>query len=522
MKIISKANLMLAFVCIVAYLSLHNTSGSYQSNGGRTNAPFDNGNCSSTSGCHTPQGSFNPVVSVQLISGSTPVTTYTSNTSYTLRITISSSGTGSSTRYGFQCVCVQSSSNNDINNWGTMPTNTKKWAINSRTYTTHSNPLTSGVINIPWTSPATTTGNITFYAAGLVADGNFQQTNDNYASTTLTITPASAGCTLPTINTAATHVSCYGYKTGAITTTVTGGSSPFNFDWSGPNFSANTKDISGIGAGTYTLILTATGGCKDTVQVTVNEPPVLNVNISSNSPVCIGKPISLMATAGGGNGSPFTYGWSGPGSASSTVAGLIISNATNNHNGDYVVTVQDKNGCTLKDTTTVQVDSMPVANKIEIVKIGNNSYNFNIDNPRYNTSQLWLFGDGKSDTVTSTNHTYTSKGSYTVKLILKNHCGNDTLTELVNAWPENIAGAGKAADMILYPNPSTGFLRIAGSGSSINSIRILNTNGAVCYARGKVGTEEVLIDTKNIPAGMYIVHVQYSGGQRMLPLQIIH
>jgi len=89
----------------------------------------------------------------------------------------------------------------------------------------------------------------------------------------LTITDAN-GCTLQHNKTISqnsqimvgqtiTNVSCNGQSNGAIALTATGGATPYTFAWTGPNsFTSSQEDLSGLSAGTYSLILTDNLGCN--------------------------------------------------------------------------------------------------------------------------------------------------------------------------------------------------------------------------------------------------------------------
>ncbi|MEZ5017456.1 MAG: choice-of-anchor V domain-containing protein [Flavipsychrobacter sp.] len=526
MKFINKTSLSMILICIIGYLSMFNSSGSYTSNGGRTGASFDNGTCSNGTSCHSSSGSFSPTTTLQLFDGSTAVTSYTANHSYTLRITISSSGTNSNTKYGFQAVSVKSSNNSNVSGWGTMPSGTKTVTISGRTYASHSTRLTSGVINIPWTSPVTSTGNITFYAAGLVADGNFQQTNDNVATSSLTISASTgSGCTKPTTTPNITHVKCFGDNTGAINITTSGGSSPFSFDWTGPSsFSSTAQNISYVKAGQYRLIITATGGCKDTIYPIINQPASkISLTKSSDAAFCIGDNIPLTASATGGTGT-LAYTWLGPLSFTSNSKTPAISPAMVNHTGKYSITVTDANNCIATDTVNIQVDSLPMIDQMIVQKVAENTFKFSMDNPRYVDNQQWIFGDGLNNSNATITHTYTSKGAFVAKLIISNHCGSDTFMSNILNWPTNIYTLKDSKEPIkVYPNPCDKSATITISNDdTVNDILIMSIEGILVYKKRALPNSSFTINTRSYPSGLYLVHLKSTSSYYIHLIKVIH
>ena len=123
------------------------------------------------------------------------------------------------------------------------------------------------------------------------------------------------------------------------------------YAWSGPNGFTSTQiqpvipSATLANAGAY--ILTATGICggrKDTVNVTVNQLP--NVNLGNDTTICIGNTLVLNATLSGA-----TYLWS-TGATSPTI--------TVSQPGTYHVAVT-RNGCIGRDTITVSFTGFPAS-----------------------------------------------------------------------------------------------------------------------------------------------------------------
>jgi len=144
-------------------------------------------------------------------------------------------------------------------------------------------------------------------------------------------------------------VSASGGNDGAISISVLGGTSPYTFEWSGPNgYSNNTQNISNLSSGSYTLIIRSSGnqgdidGCYATQNFFVDEPgPLAISNITTSDVSCKGQSNASITTTvtGQGNilyewtmadGSPIitSDGTDGP-SISGIPAGSYILTATN-------------------------------------------------------------------------------------------------------------------------------------------------------------------------------------------------
>ncbi len=510
-KYLYKKISVLTLSTIAIALSLNYANGP-SSGGSRVGASFSSGTCTST-GCHTTSGSFNPYVSIQLLSGTTPITTYTPGNSYTLRITLTGSGTTSNTRYGFQTVAVQdNSSSTAVNAWGTLPSGTQSATLGGRVHVEHSTPSASNVFNIPWTAPSTANYDIKFYVAGIVANNNNANTFDNMATNSLTV---SAPCSTPVITPNPNNISCFGQNTGSINLGLTGGSTPFSFAWTGPSgYSSTSQNINNLPPGSYKVVVTANGGCKDSATVTITQPSsAVSVSASSNSPICAGNILQLNASGSGGTGS-ISYIWIGPNSFTSGSKDNTLMNATTNMSGLYTVTGTDNNGCSQEDTVTVLVDTSATVDSFTISANPYNVVTFTPVNRQGADSTLWIFGDGGMDTSSMPTHTYSADGIYTVQLVVKNKCGSDTFTKNVVIQPvsvKSIYSIAKGLDV--YPNPAYDVLNVSvKDGEQIQSLSLYTVTGQLIYTNNE-GQPSKRINTSALPHGMYYIVVETSKGR---------
>jgi hypothetical protein len=107
---------------------------------------------------------------------------------------------------------------------------------------------------------------------------------------------------------------------------------------------ATTQDLSGVPAGTYSVIVTDSGGCISYDTVMVNEPAALNPSGVIFNDQGTGNG-SIDISVNGGL-APFTFSWS---------TGATTEDISNLTAGNYTVTITDANGCSSTTTFTVSL-----------------------------------------------------------------------------------------------------------------------------------------------------------------------
>lgn len=136
-----------------------------------------------------------------------------------------------------------------------------------------------------------------------------------------------------------------------------GGTSYF---WQGPGtFTSNlqnnaiTNATNTLHSGVYTLTASFATGCSSTFtrNILVRALPV--PTITSNSPVCLGKPLNLFGTGGA------LYNWTGPNAFASVVQNPTVAAVTMAAAGVYSLTVTDLFTCQGTTTHSVTVLNNP-------------------------------------------------------------------------------------------------------------------------------------------------------------------
>jgi hypothetical protein len=106
-------------------------------------------------------------------------------------------------------------------------------------------------------------------------------------SATIGFQPDPLACTGTPVVLSATFAmpSCNGGNNGSIDLTISGGTSPYTILWSN---SETTEDISGLSAGTYSVLVTDANGSTSTTEVIVTDPSVITLSGGSNPVSCFG------------------------------------------------------------------------------------------------------------------------------------------------------------------------------------------------------------------------------------------
>lgn len=177
--------------------------------------------------------------------------------------------------------------------------------------------------------------------------------NTGLTAGTYTVTSTSStGCTVsktitigqPTVLTVSRNVfpiTCNGFNNGAITTTPSGGTSPYTYAW---NNGAFTQNRTGLAPGIYTVTVTDSRGCTASASGTITEPLQLNVTTSPSPLACSGGATGSVYTTVTGGVPTYTYWWG---------AGITTANRVNVNAGTYNVTVTDANGCSANGSGTI-------------------------------------------------------------------------------------------------------------------------------------------------------------------------
>lgn len=141
-------------------------------------------------------------------------------------------------------------------------------------------------------------------------------------------------------------VSCAGAGNGIIDLSIGGGLAPYTVNWTGPSgFTSTDIDLIGVGAGTYTAVVSDAAGCDTLLSFTLTEPTPIALTgvISDHSGYalsCNGSFDGSIDLSSSGGSSPYTFTWTGPNAFVGNTEDISGLEA-----GQYDLIVTDLNGC---------------------------------------------------------------------------------------------------------------------------------------------------------------------------------
>ena len=142
-------------------------------------------------------------------------------------------------------------------------------------------------------------------------------------------------------NIISSDVLCFGTSTGSVTVTVSGGTSPYIYNWSNGN---STEDISNLYAGTYIYSITDNNNCVVNGQIVIIEPQALTDSFIVTDATYATSFDGSAAVVVSGGVNPYNYLWSNS---------ETVDNIANVQSGTYHVTITDFNNCTLVDSVFI-------------------------------------------------------------------------------------------------------------------------------------------------------------------------
>lgn len=299
---------------------------------------------------------------------------------------------------------------------------------------------------------------------------------------------------VPVVNICGKHISCAGGQDGEASVQVSGGCSPYSYQWTS---GATTAIASNLSAGIHTVTVTDAAGMTQTAQSVLVQPLPFFIQVSNVDSSCAGDTTGSiqMYLNQGNNCQPYSFLWTLPnGGGTSTQQNLSGISA-----GIYQFAVTDVLGCT--DSINVTVGSFPNPQPV-ILQNGNT-----LSTTQIYTSYQWLFFGVPIIGGTGSTHTTSVNGDFQVEVTDQNGCiGRSTIYPLVGAQDPQESLYG----LDLFPNPARGTVQlksIIGVNGKVN-IQVQNLAGQLVRSFELLNLiEPQQLDISGISAGSYFLVV---------------
>ena len=143
-----------------------------------------------------------------------------------------------------------------------------------------------------------------------------------------------------------TDVACYGDQTGSALATVSGGTTPYTYQWS--NQSTGNNQAINLGAGVINVLVIDRNGCLLPLSGLVDQPsaPLTATIVNSTDVVCYGQADGSIDALIEGGTQPYLINWSNSSSSQSSLTGLGPNT--------YTLFVRDDNNC--EDSATAVIN----------------------------------------------------------------------------------------------------------------------------------------------------------------------
>lgn len=286
---------------------------------------------------------------------------------------------------------------------------------------------------------------------------------------------------------------CKGQTNGFAELSITGGQSPFNYNW---NNGSKGRVINNVPPGNYSVTVTDANLCQSVKEIEIVQVPILRSQLDSVSPANCSENAGRAYLSATGGKQPYTYSWPG---------GLTGRIQTGLSGGLYPVTVTDAAGC--DNITNVKVPEL----NLDVI-FERPTLFAQLDNAVYQ----WY--DCDAGTLVSSeifqDFTPTQPGNYAVIVTYEN-CTDTSGCHFI-AYTSAEGGIVDNEQISVYPNPNNGEFTVELNVSQSTNVQfeLVDLQGrSVMFKRpGKIAGLHTEVFHHHTAPGVYLLKVTTEKG----------
>ncbi len=346
-----------------------------------------------------------------------------------------------------------------------------------------------------------------------------QATTSGICNGILTVTVTDAmGCTISATTAvieppilslvpSSTPEKCAGSHNGTATVIPSGGTPPYQYQWSANTGGQTSQTALNLPAGTYTCTVTDSKGCTQSMTVTVNGPtPLVFSSITSTDIPCYLANNGTISVNVSGGTPPYSYNWTNSiGTYSST-----SQNISNLPAETYFLTVTDANGCQIYTNVII---NQPPPLTLNLSKTNETCYQYcdgtiqaNVYGGQPPYTYLW------STTATTSSLQNLCPGNYSVTVTDHNGCSITNSISIIGPPllqinVENIVpascGQSNGEATISFQGGTTGYtIQWSTGGNTVHETNMPAGNHTVTIIdnNGCIATQNIIISNLNGPS----------------------
>jgi len=369
----------------------------------------------------------------------------------------------------------------------------------------------SKTFNFSWTAPASGSGPVGFYFAGVAADGNANDNNDYVYKSSLTVTEQV--CPVPVQpNPISGSASICNNSTENYSINPVIGATSYTWmmptGWTGTSSTNSISVAANSTSGTIQVVANNSCGSSLPVSIFIDVTSMI-ANAGSDQTICEGSSVSLGGNPSASGGvMPYTYSWSTAFSLNDSTAAnplATLSTATG-----FSLTVTDSNSCTATDNVFINVLPAPPLS----IALVNDTFFASL-----NGTFQWFLNSAILAPDTLSYLVPDSSGIYQASMTYPNGCtvySNNLIFNTVGIKEQGIDPFFK-----IFPNPADNQLNIHTTEALLPlTLKIFQLNGSILLDE-HLKDQSNIVNISKFTEGVYIMILKHDSIIRYQKFTII-